>query len=176
MAVPLNPGKVRSFGNDSWGWCPTIASLTAPTVTELNAAGAINLSCMFLRDQDGLSASTDTVTLDSALCEIEEFEVQGATKYSMAEMRIIHDPQAVAGANGRKAWEALADSANGFLWRRQAKRATTDLVIGERVDLIPGQNGVKVPIKTNNDASGIYAFQMGFSVTASPKFGSILVA
>lgn len=175
MAVPLNPGKKRAFGNDSWGFAPAIASLIAPKLTELNAIGGINLSCMLLRDQDGLTASTETVTLDSALCEIEEFEVQGATKYSMAELRIIHDPQAAALADGRKAWEALTDSAVGFLWRRQGRRATTDLTVGDRVDVVPIQLGVKVPIKTNNDASGIYAFQLGASVTASPAFGVITV-
>lgn len=171
MAVPLNPGKKRSFGNDSWGWAPAIADIDNPLLTELNATGGINLSCMLLRDQDGLSASTDAVTLDSALCEIEEFEVQGATKYSMAELRIIHDPQAADGADGRKAWESLPNNADGFLWRRQGKRATGDLAATDRVDIVPAQLGVKVPIKTNNDASGIYAFTMGASVTASPSFG-----
>lgn len=170
MAAPINPGKKRSFGNDSWGWAPTVASITAPALTELNAAGAINLSCYLLRDQEGLGVSVDQVTLDAALCEIEDFQVQGATTYSMPELQILFDPQGGTGTNGIKAWTTLTDLTDGFLWRRQGKRSTTDLATGDKVDIIPGQTGVKVPTRTNSDPSGVYAFQLGFSITAAPKF------
>lgn len=175
MAVPINPGKKRSFGNDSWGWAPAIADPNAPTLLELNAAGAINLSCYLLRDQDGLGVSVDQVTLDAALCEVEDFQVQGATTYSMPEIRVLFDPQGASGSNGQKAWTTLVDLADGFLWRRQGKRSTTDLATADKVDIIPGTLGVKVPTKTNNDPSGVYAFTTGFSITSAPKFQKAVV-
>lgn len=168
MAV-LNPGKKRAFGNDAWGFAPVIADLDAPSLaTELNAVGAINLSCFLLRDQEQLGITVDQVTLDSALCEVEDFQVQGATTYSMPEIRVLFDPQAADGTDLRKAWEAIDDLDDGFLWRRQGIAATTDLAAGQKVDLFPGAWGVKVPTKTNNDASGVYAFTVGFSITSKP--------
>lgn len=174
--VVLNPVKKRSFGNDSWGWAPSVANLLLPKITELQATGGFNLSCSLLRDQEGLSASTEQVTLDAVLCEMESFQVQGTTTYSMPDLRISFDPQGDDESDGRLAWETLEDGAEGVLWRRQGKRATTDLAIGDRVDLVPASLGIKIPGKSSNEAAGIYVFTQTASIVSAPKFQKKIVA
>lgn len=176
MAAPIKPTLQRAYGNDAWGFAPAVADITTPTDTELTAVGGFNLSCSVFSDQDGVGASTDKVNLPQLLCETEQFEVNGPTTFSLPDFMVSFQPQAASGADGKKAWEALDDNATGFLWRRQGVSSTTDVAVGQFVDIIPVQLGTKVPTKTGNDASGVYAFTVGASITSAPEFNVAVVA
>ena len=176
MAAPIKPALKRAYGNDSWAWVPAIADTSAPTVAELTAAAGFNLSCSLFGDQDGVSATTEKVTLPQRLCETESFEVNGATSYSAPDFLVAHDPQAASGSDGKKAWEALEDYANGFLVRRLGVTATQDFAAAEFVDIYPAQLGKKVPTKTSTGADGVTAFTVGASITDTPAFNVAVAA
>ena len=176
MAAPIKPALVKAFGSDSWAFVPAIADPTAPTTAEVTAATGFNLSCTLFGEQEGLSATTEKVTLPRRLCETETFESNGPTNYSMADLMVSFDPQAASGEDGKKAWEAMDDNANGFLVRRQGVTATTDFAVGEFVDVVPVQLGIKVPTKTGTGADGVYAFTVAVSVTDTPEFNVAIAA
>lgn len=169
MAAPIKPALKRAQGNDSWLWVPAIADQTAPTLAEVNAAAGFNLSCSLFSDQEGVSASTDKVTLPQLLCETETYQVNGATSYTAPDFTVSFDPQAASGADGKKAWEAMDDNASGFLVQRKGVTATDDLAAGQFVNVYPAQLGVKVPTKTGTGAEAVYAFTVGVSVTGQPS-------
>lgn len=176
MAAPIKPALKLAFGNDSWGFAPVVANILIPKVTELNAASGFNLSCSLFGEQEGLSATTEKVSLPRLLCETVTYESNGATSFAMADLMISFDPQAAAASNGKKAWETLTDGITGFLWRRQGVAASADVAIGEFVDIVPIALGVKVPTKTGTGADGVYAFTMPASITGAPAFNKALVA
>lgn len=176
MSVPIKPALSRSFARDSWAWVPAIANPASPTVAELEATAAFNLSCSIFGDQEAVTASTEKVTLPRRNCEEETFEVNGPTSYSMADLMVAHSPQAAAGSDGKKAWEAMGDYANGFLVRRQGKQATTVFAAGDFVDVIPAQLAVKVPSRTSNGADGVYAFTVAASIVDTPRWNKAVAA
>lgn len=176
MAAPLKPALTIAYGTESWGFTPTLTSTTAPSLAQLNAASGLNISCMLLGDQEGLSADTEKVTLPRRLCETEQYQANGSTTYTMADLTVQFDPQAAAASTGKKAWETLVNGTTGYLWRRQGKTATTDLAVGEFIDIVPIQLGAQVPTKTSNDADGVYVFTSPVSVTNKPTFNVAVVA
>lgn len=176
MAAPVKPALARSFARDSWAWVPAIADPSAPTVAELEATAAFNLSCSIFGDQEAVTASTEKVTLPRRNCEEETFEVNGPTSYSMADLMISFSPQAAEASDGKKAWEAMDDYATGFLVRRQGKQATTVFAAADFVDVIPAQLGVKVPGKTGTGADGVYAFTVAASIVNTPSWNKAVAA
>lgn len=171
MAQPLKPTLVRAFANDSWLFVPAIASIGSPTVAEIEATAGINISCSIFGDsQEGITATTEKVSLPRLNCERETYESNGATNYAMADLQVSFQPQAADGSDGKKAWETMEDNANGFLVRRQGKDSTTVVASGDFVDVIPVQLATKVPTKTSNDAAGVYAFTQAVSITGKPAW------
>lgn len=176
MGVPIKPALSRAFGNDSWLFVPAIADKNAPTLAEIQASAGFNLSCTTFGDQDGFSATTAKVQLPRRNCETETYEVNGETNYAMADLMIAFRPQDAAGEDGKKAWEAMDDYAEGFLVRRQGKKATTDIETGDFCDVVPIALGVKVPTKTGNGADGVYAFTQSASISDAPAWNKAVVA
>lgn len=176
MAAPIKPALKRAFGNDSWGFVPAIASVSAPKLTELTAVSGFNLSCSLMGEQGDPTANQEKVTLPRILCETQQYEVNGTVTFAMPDLVVSFDPQAASGADGKKAWETMTDNLNGFLWRRQGKAATGDLATGDFVDILPVQLGTKVPGKTATGADGVYAFTQGASITGAPAWNVAVVA
>lgn len=171
MAAPVKPRKVQANGKDSWWFVPAVASTSAPTALEVNAATGINVSCTLLATFEGLSGTTNKVTLDRFLCETETFEANDNTSYSMADIVGGFDPQAAAGSDDKKAFEFFKDGFTGFAVRRQAVDATSgDATAGQFVDVVPVDVAPAIPSKTNTDASGIYSWSAAVSITGKPSF------
>jgi hypothetical protein len=169
MAVPVNPGTIRTYGMDAWAWVPAIANTSAPTVAEVTAVTGLNISCYILGEQDGASADVERVTLPRLKCETQTYEVVGETKWTHANLVIVVHPQAAALSNGKKGWEAIDDLETGFLVRRFGILPATDFATGQFVNVYPGQMGVKVMRESATDAAGIAVFDVGFSITSAPK-------
>ena len=176
MAAPTKPVKKMANGNDAWVFVTAIADITAPKLTEVNAAGAYNLSCSVFAEQDGPTTTTNKVTLPRYLCETDEFEVNGTASHAMADLMVAFDPQGASASDGKKAWETMTDGISGFLVRRQGVASTADFAVGQFVDTIPVQLGKKTPSKTGNGPEGVYAFTQPVSITGTPAYNKALVA
>lgn len=176
MAAPIKPALKKALGNDAWGFVTAIANISAPTEDELTAAGGFNLSCSVFGEQDGVTATTEKITLPRLLCETTQYQSNGATTYEMADLMVSFQPQAAAASDGKKAWETMDDGIDGFLWRRQGVASSTDITAGQFVDIIPVQLGTKTPTKTGTGADGVYAFTQPASITGAPSFNVAVVA
>lgn len=177
MSVPIKPALKRAFARDRWYWVPAVADTSEPTVAEVTAASGFNLSCSLFGDsQDGFDATTDKVTLPRRNCETDVFQVNGNTTHTAPDLMISFQPQADSGDDGKKAWEAMDDLADGFLIRVQDVDPNVDTVAGDFVDVVPASLGVKVPTKTGNGADGVYAFKVPASITDTPAYNVAVVA
>lgn len=176
MAVPVKPGLKRGFARDRYFWVSAIADIEEPVITELTALSAFNMSCTTFSNQEQPTSSTEKVTLPLVNCETEAPQVNGTTTNSIPDFMLSFHPQAAPGADGKKAWEALDDLANGFLVRSQDEDPNVDVVVGDFVDIWPAQLATKVPTKTSTGADSVYAFTVGISVTGSPAYNVAVVA
>lgn len=160
MAAPVTPAKRLANGKDTWWLVPAGADPSAPTVAEINAALGLNISGMLLSDYEGLTVSTDRVTLPQVMMETVVTEIAGSTTLSAADMQITFDPQAADGADGRKAWELLeAGDFEGWAVRRQDSPAGSgDATAAERVDVVAVEIGQPIPGRTTAGPDGIYIF------------------
>ena len=180
MVAPTKPQLVTANGKDSWFYIPAVASKTAPTVAEWNAASGLNISCYLWSDFEGISSSTGKVTLPRLLCEVNTYEANDVTTFTVADLDFAFNPQGASGSDGKKAWEKFkAGGLSGFLGRRQgitADQATPEGVAGQFVDLMPVDIGKAVPGKTSVDAAGVYRAVAPVAITGEPVFNVALVA
>ncbi|MCR1785302.1 hypothetical protein KVF89_22370 [Nocardioides carbamazepini] len=176
MALAIKPALQRSFGNDGWGFAVAVANIQVPKLTELDALTNFNLSCSLFGEQGDPTANQEKVTLPRILCETQQYEVNGTVTFAMPDLIVSFSPQAAAASDGKKAWETMVDQLNGFLWRRQNVAARDELDVGQFVDIIPVQLGVKVPGKTSTGADGVYSFTQGASITGAPAWNVEIVA
>lgn len=177
MAAPVKPRKVQANGKDSWYLVPAIAVPSAPTLTEINAATGINVSCALLASFEGVTGSTGKVTLERFLCETEQFEANDNTTYTMSDIVGGFDPQAADASSDKAAFEFLRDGFEGYAVRRQGITAAGDagVVVGQFVDVVPVDIARAIPGKSNTDASGIYTFSAAVAVTGQPEFNVAVV-
>lgn len=177
MVAPTKPRKVRAQGKDSWWLIPAVADQDAPTVAEINAVTGINISCAVLADGDSLTATVNKVTLPAYLCETEQFEANDNVTYSMGDVVGGFDPQAAAVSDDKAAFEFLRDGFTGYAVRRQGVAVETGAATaGEFVDVVPVDISRAIPGRSGNDASAIYTFTAGASVTGSPSLNVAVVA
>lgn len=175
MAAPITPAFVRAYGNEAWVWVNTIAVITAPTQAELRAAGGFNLTGVLFGDQEGASATTEKVTLPRRMTETVQFEANGATTWTMADLLYGISPQAAAGADGKKAFEALAPEETGFLVQRFGIVGTTDFTTGDFVNIFPCQVAAQAIVKTSADANGVVAVRQAVSIIDTPRMNVAVV-
>lgn len=180
MVAPTKPQLVTANGKDSWFFVPAVASKAAPTVAEVNAALGLNISCFLWSDFEGVTASTGKVTLPRLLCEINTYEANDVTSFTVSDLDFAFAPQAASGADGKKAWEKFkAGGLTGFLIRRQgitADSATPEAAAGQFVDVMPVDIAKAVPGKTSTDAAGVYRATAPVAITGEPIFNVAVVA
>lgn len=170
MAAPIKPSKKTALGKDTWWLVPAVATITAPTAAEVNAATGLNITCFMLGEQEGLSGTTERVTLPRLLCETTTSESIGDTVVTMPDLQIVLDPQAASAHNDKKAYEKIRAGYTGFLIRRQnftADQAASEAVAGQFVDVASVQIAKAIPNKSANDATGVYTATAAVAVTAA---------
>lgn len=172
MAAPITPAKKLANGKDHWWIIPAVSNLTAPTVAEVNAATGLNITGVLLSDYDGITSSTDKVTLPRVMLETSTTQVNGETTHTAADMQITFQPQGATGSDGKKAWEKVKDGYTGYAIRRQDVLSTSSdaVTAGQFVDVVPIEISAAYPGKTTTGPDGIYIFTAPVSVTGVPKW------
>jgi len=167
MAAPIKPSKKTVLGRTAYWLVPTLTT-PIPLATEINATGALNVTCYLLGDQAAPSADTGKVELPRLLCETSTTETLDATKVTLPDFRFLWDPQATAVANDKKAWALVKDGFAGYLVRRQNVVSVTDASVttGQFVDWFQVNGSVGVPTESAADASGLYVFDVSLACLA----------
>lgn len=123
-------------GNVKVVWVPTIADATAPTSTELNAAGAVDISCYLTGDgfTPGLDESEIT---DDRLCDTETFQQPGRATHSLSVTYIDNSNT----ADDNEAYETLTPAASGYIVVRRGKGYAAAFASTDKVDVWPVKCG-----------------------------------
>lgn len=168
MAAPITPTKKLSNGKDHIWLVTTLSSTTAPTKTQIDAG--LNVTGVLLADWDGITASTDKVTLPRVMLETSTTEVNGETTVTSADMQLTYQPQAAALSDGVKAYELLQNGFTGYLVRRQdvANTASDAVTVGQFVDVfgIDVTSDAIVPGRTTAGPDGVYVITVPVSITS----------
>lgn len=165
------PTSVPADGSVKVVFVPAIADASAPTVTELNAAGAIDLSCYLTAD--GLNMSTDEQTVtDDRLCSRQTFEQPGRFSDSM-EVGYVYDPQNST-ATEDLAYKTLKRGVKGFLVLRWGADYEADFAAGDVVDVVPVNWGIQR--KQTPEANSVLKVMQKPFITASVQRDVTLAA
>jgi hypothetical protein len=140
-----------SDGNLKVTWVPAIANPGAPTVTELNGASTIDMTCYLTAD--GWSPGTDeSVITDDRLCSTQTFEKPGRYTDTLSTTYVFRGQDTGNGVTDNKAFVALKKGTTGFYVTRWGKSYETAYIAGDIVDVIPVQLGIqsKQPPEANS--------------------------
>lgn len=177
MAAPINPGSTKTFGKEKWAFVSTIATPASPSAgTEVNAASSLDISCFLYDDFDRPGKNTNTVTKKRRVCDTVQYQQIGVTQFSGGELTYSVDPQAVAGSNGKKAFEKLPAGTTGYLVRRLGIDVNTDFASGQFVDVFPVEVGPQLPGNMGDGETAEAGITQTFVITAAPQFIKALVA
>ena len=128
------PTGVPADGNVKVAWVPTLADQAAPTAVELNAAGALDITCGIVGG--GFTTNADqTTTQDIRLCSRQVFEDLGDVNYTIEAIEYIITPQdsTVTGENG--IYNTLAPGTTGYIVVRWGKDYASAFAAADVVDV-----------------------------------------
>jgi hypothetical protein len=164
------PTGVKYEGNLKVAYVATIADLAAPTVAELTATGALDIS-FFLTAGNFKSDIQQNRGDDRRVGSKQTFQTLGRENASIDDVVYIADPQAATATPGNKAMELFQSGVAGFAVVRYGLDAeTVDFVAAQKVDLWPIQFGVqrKTPQEADNEFAKITITQ-AIAVTGPVK-------
>lgn len=179
MVAPVKPRKVQMNGRQSFWLVPAVANPLVPKITEINAVTGINLSCSLLKSFAGLKPTFAKVTLDEYLCEVESFEANDNTTWTMPDLAGGFDPQAASASDDKKAFEFLRNAFTGFAVFRNgitADQTASEAVVGQFFNVAPVSITKAADTSDPSTASNIATWMAGVSVTASPSMNVAAVA
>lgn len=169
MTAPIRPAGTKVFGKEKWAFVPTIASTAAPSVAELTAAGAIDMSCFFYSDTAKPSVSQSGVTSPARICDTQQFQSMGLAQWTGGDAKYAVDPQGAAGSDGKKALAALPEGTTGFLVKRAGIAYDTDFTTGDFVSVYPVEFGVPVDVTEGDGESAEVAIQQAYVISGPPE-------
>ena len=155
------PTGVKAEGNLKVAYVPTIASVTAPTVAEVTAAGALDIS-FFLTAGNFQPSGEQARGDDRRVGSKQTFETLGREKSTISDLIYIADPQAAAATPSNKAMELFQPGVAGFFVVRYGLDAeTVDFVAAQKVDVWPIVFGAqnKVPLAEDDEFAKIRIVQ-----------------
>lgn len=137
------PAGVKAEGNLKVAFVPTIADVSAPTVAELTATGALDVS-FFIKGGAFKPSGEQARGDDRRLGSTQTFETLGREKSTIDDIVYIADPQAAAATPGNKAMELFQAGVSGFFVVRYGLDAlTVDFIAAQKVDIWPMVFGVQ---------------------------------
>lgn len=170
MAEPIRPSAALTYGRENWIFVPTIADPSAPTATEINSASGLDISRILFASTGQPDQSTNRVTAERRLADTTVSERIGDTSFTGGDMLYAFDPQAAAGADGKKLWELIPGGTEGYLVRRMGVSRATAVAAGQFVDVFPVEFGPSMPVKSGEGESSEAAAKCAFAVTDTPSF------
>lgn len=106
------PTGVPANGNVKVSWVATIADMTAPTATALNAG--VDITCGIVGGGFTPGATVNT-SQDIRLCSRQVFDSVGDTAYTIDDIEFIVTPQDVSPTGENKIGRTLAANTTGYI-------------------------------------------------------------
>lgn len=174
MAAPIRPASSKAFQREKWSFVATIANQAAPTATEVNAAGSLDISCYLFTGSARPGQNVNLVSKERRICDGATYQQIGTVTYEGGQMLAAFDPQAAALSNGKKAWEKFPAGTTGFLVRRMGIDVQTDFAVAQFVDVFPVEFAEPMPTTAGDGEAAENAFTSTFAITGPPSFNKAL--
>lgn len=158
--IPSTPydGNVRAV------LVPAVANVNAPTVAELTAVAAVDISCYLTGD--GLAISVDQQTIsDERLCSTSTFEKRGRKTHSV-DVTYVDNTNSVAHSASNAAREALDEGAVHYLVTRRNMPYETAFASTQKVRVYPVEAGF--PAEVPGEANSVTRTTSKLFVTGDP--------
>lgn len=156
MPVTIPPG-VKAEGNSKVAWVPSLANPSAPLVSEVTAAGALDVS-FFVTAGNFKPNQEQARGDDRRYASKQVFQTLGRKNAAIDDLVYIADPQAAAGNANNKAMELFTEGTTGFFVVRYGLDAeTVDFTAAQKVDVWPQIFGVqnKTPLAEDDEFAKI---------------------
>lgn len=171
MTTPLAvPSSVQTNGTLRAVFVPAfVAYLTAPKLTEVNAAGSLDISCY--ASGEGITwETTENNVEDPRLCSKAVYEAPGDNT-STLEIEYVFNPKV---ALENKAQLQLTEGRKGFVWLRWGADVEVNIAVGDIVDVVPVTLGVQR--KNKPTRNGIHKITQKCFVTGPIARDVLMVA
>ena len=135
--IPSTPAD----GNFKVVWVPEIADTTAPTVTELEAVGALDISCYLTGD--GWTPTKEQATIpDPRLCSRQEYGRPGRKTPGLS-ITVIDNTNSPNETDSNAAVESIVEGANGYFVERIGIAYEDAFAADQKVSIYPATAGEK---------------------------------
>lgn len=141
MAAPTRPASTKAYLREKIIFVPALANPSSPSLVELNAASALDVTKMFFSSAARPSQSTNMARAPKRVGDAETFEFVGESQASIGEVRYAFNPQGAASSDGKKAFEKFPAGTAGYLVFRYGIDRDTDLAVGQFVTSYPVEFG-----------------------------------
>lgn len=121
-------------GNTKVLWVPAVAA-SVPTIAEIGAAGAKDLSCWITADGWNPALSEDTID-DQRLCDRVTYEEPGRATRSLS-VKYVENPKAADQTSNNVAFVTLAPGTSGFFVVRRGPLYSVAMAITDLVQVWP---------------------------------------
>ncbi len=169
MAAPVRPTATKAYLRNKWVFVPALTSQTAPSLAELNAASALDVTKMFFASSATPSQSTNLARSPKRLGDAETYEFVGETNPTFGEVRYSFNPQGAALSNEVKAYEKFTPGTTGWMVNRLGIDRDTDLAVGQFVSGYPVEFGPQQEVP-EGDAEGAEVAIVQTVAQTGPKF------
>lgn len=135
--IPSTPAD----GNFKVVWVPAIADTTAPSVTELAAEGALDISCYLTGD--GWTPTKEQATIpDPRLCSRQEFGRPGRKTPGLS-ITVIDNTNSDNATDANEAVDTIVEGAQGYFVERIGVPYEDDFAADQKVSIYPATAGEK---------------------------------
>ena len=145
--IPSTPAE----GNVKSVYVPPVADMTAPTLTEANAATAADLSCYHTAGGFAFAGDQATMT-DERECSTTTSNKPGRKSYTLSITAIDNTNNSALEAEFNLAVDTLVEGQTLDVIRRRGKAFDAPLTAGDKVKVIRFEVGqrVEVPVEPNS--------------------------
>lgn len=158
------PNSIVAQGNVKVAFVPAIANTSTPTVVEMTATGAVDVSCYLMPDWGGVTADQNKGS-DRRFCSTQAFERLGIISRSVADLVYTYLPQTVGTDTANSAYTKLATGTNGFLVIRYGKSVGSAFATGDKVDILPVTLGAQTKAVSGSDEFAPLTVTQGVGAT-----------
>lgn len=133
-----------------------------PTVTELTAETALDISCYLTSDGWALTTGQDMID-DERLCSPQTFDIPGRKTSDNKTVTVIDNTNTELEDTANKAVETLVEGATGYFVVRRGLDYDVDFQAGQKVSVYPFRCGEKQYVA--NEANTMIRSTIPFGVT-----------
>lgn len=167
----LTPELLSAPGTLKLQIVDSIATLTAPKMTEINAATSLDISCFVLSDGWNPDAAQSKGTAPRRVCTVATQETLGSATETLPDLLYAYDPQGAPSVDANKLYTKAAPGGSKFIIARYGLAFTVDWAIGQYVQVHRVRFGLQIPQAPIADDNGVHHIKQAITnaVPVTPR-------